>query len=82
MTTTVTFYVSESKSKWGADFNPDDVNTEAFGTGTFTFPACDVGSVTITPNQKYADLGYTEISYDLSRDITDYKVACPSLVLD
>jgi len=27
-------------------------------------------------------LGYGEIAYDLSRDITEYKVACPSLVLD
>lgn len=81
MTTNANFYINKGQ-KWGADFNPNDIDQEVFGTGSFTFPACDVGSVSITPNQKYMDLGYGEISYDLSRDISDYQVACPSLVED
>jgi len=81
MTTNVTFYINDGQN-WGAAFDPNDVNQVEFGTGTFTFPACDVGSVSITPNAAFMALGYTALSYDLSRDITDYQVACPSMVND
>ena len=81
MTTDVTFYINDGQ-KWGDAFDPNDVNQVEFGTGTFTFPACDVGSVSITPNLVYMALGYTAVSYDLSRDITDYQIACPSMVND
>jgi hypothetical protein len=81
METDVTFYINDGQ-KWGTDFNPADVNQVEFGTGTFTFPACDVGHVSITPNASFMGQGYGAIAYDLSRDITEYKVACPSLVMD
>jgi hypothetical protein len=81
MTSDVTLYIS-SGQKWGADFDPAAKNTVVFGTGTFTFPACDVGMVSITPNTTYTDLGYGAISYDLSRDITTSLIACPSMYKD
>jgi hypothetical protein len=81
MTSDVTLYIY-SGAKWGADFNPADVAEEEFGTGTFTFPACDVGSFTITPNAKYAGLGFTAGGNVLSRDITTSLIACPSMYMD
>lgn len=79
MTTNVTFYINKGQ-KWGAAFNPDDVDQEEFGSGSFTFTACNAGSVSITPNAKYAGLGYGAIAYDLFRDITDYQIACPTFI--
>ena len=81
MTSDVTLYIY-SGAKWGADFNPADSTQVEFGTGTFTFPACDVGNISITPNATYMAMGFTAITYDLARDITDYQVACPSMVND
>jgi len=82
MTTNVTFYINDGQM-WGDAFDPNDVNQVEFGTGTFTFPACDVGTVSITPNATYAALGYTPLTnYDLNRSIVDYQVACPSMVND
>jgi hypothetical protein len=79
MTTNVTFYINKGQ-KWGTAFNPADVNQEEFGSGTFTFSACTAGKVSITPNAKYTGLGYGAIAYDLHRDITEYQIACPSLL--
>ena len=79
MTADVTVYITDGRN-WGAGYNPADGTTTEWGTGTFTFPACDVGSFTMTPNQTYMDLGFTAIGYDLSRDITVSKIACPTFV--
>jgi len=76
MTSTVEVFISSGRT-WGEASNTADFTTP-FGTGMFNFPACDVGSFTITPNAEYMALGYTAIGYDLSRDITSYKIACPS----
>ena len=78
MTSNVTVFISEGRT-WGEAANQSDF-TEVFGTAIFNFPACDVGSFTMTPNAKYMGLGYSSIGYDLSRDITDSKIACPSLI--
>jgi len=77
MTTDVTFYINKGQ-KWGNDFDPNAVDQEVFGTGTFTFTYCDAGHVAIVPNQKYMDAGYTSIDYVLQRDITEYQIACPN----
>ncbi len=76
MTSDVTVFISDGRT-WGEDGNASDF-TEVFGTATFNFPACDVGSFTMTPNAKYMGLGFGAIGYDLSRDITQYKIACPT----
>jgi len=78
MTSELTVFISEGRM-WGEGSNTSDF-TEEFGTATFTFPACDIGSFTMTPNAKFMGEGFTSIGYDLSRDILTYKVACPSLV--
>ena len=76
MTSDVTVFISDGRT-WGEDGNASDF-TEVFGTATFNFPACDVGSFTMTPNAKYMGLGFGAIGYDLSRDVTQYKIACPT----
>ena len=78
MTSTVELFIAEGR-KWGEAGNQTDF-TKPFGTGTFTFPACDVGSFTMTPNAEYMGKGFTSIGYDLSRDTVEYKIACPSLI--
>jgi hypothetical protein len=78
MTSNVDVLIASGR-KWGESGNPADF-TEVFGTGTFTFPACDTGSFTIMPNAEYVGLGFTSIGYDLSRDITEYKIACPTFI--
>jgi hypothetical protein len=77
MDAAVNVFITEGRM-WGADFNPADGATTQWGTGTFTFPSCDVGTFSLTPNATYVAEGYTDLSYDLSRDITDYKIACPT----
>jgi hypothetical protein len=76
MTSDATLYITEGR-KWGEGSNTSDF-TKVFGTGTFTFPACDVGTFTVTPNAEYMALGFTDIGYDLQRDGVDYQVACPA----
>ena len=79
MTANVTFFINEG-GMWGPAFDPTDVSQEEFGTGTFTFTECSLGHVAIVPNAKYVGLGYANVDYVLQRDITDYQVACPSMV--
>ena len=76
MTANVSLFISEGRT-WGEDMDTSDF-TIPFGTGTFTFPACDVGSFTMTPNATYMAEGFTSIGYDLSRDTMESKIACPT----
>jgi len=78
MTSSVAVFISAGR-KWGETNNPAKF-TEAFGTATFTFTACNAGSFTLTPNAKYMVLGFTSIGYDLRRDILNYKIACPTFI--
>lgn len=78
MTSNVNITITTGRT-WGQDNTQGRLNT-AFGTGTFTFPACDVGSFTITPNAEFMAKGFTPLTYDLSRDITEYKIACPTFI--
>ena len=73
----VIVYVTDG-AKWGSDFNKDDVNLVEFGTGTFTFPTCESGSVAIMPNQTFMDAGFSNMGYDLSRDLLESGVTCPT----
>ena len=76
MTSNVNVFIAEGRN-WGEAGNTADF-TKPFGTGTFTFPACDVGAFTLTPNAEYMGKGFTSIGYDLSRDTVEYKIACPA----
>ena len=72
----VTAYIS-SGGAWGDALDPGNVSTVAFGTGAFTFETCTSGSVSITPDQAYIDLGFTPVAYETSR-FMDAGVDCPT----
>ena len=78
MTATLDVFIATGR-KWGEEANQADF-TIPFGTAVFNIPACDVGSFTLTPNATYMAEGFTEIGYDLSRDIMPYKIACPTFI--
>jgi len=75
-TATVEFEIPTG-AKWGADFNPADVVRTAWGTGTFTFTSCEAGHVSFEPNAEMQALGFTNLEYDLNRDILIPGIQCP-----
>ena len=78
-TSHVTIYISDAQRTWGSVGNPTNPATVEWGTGTFTFTSCTSGTFTFTPNATYMALGFTEITYDLQRDIVEPGIACPSI---
>jgi len=75
-TATVDFEIPDG-AKWGSAFNPAEVNRVAWGTGTFTFTSCEAGHVSFAPNAAMQALGFTNLEYDLNRDILIYGIQCP-----
>ena len=73
-TVDVIAYITEG-GRFG-EGNPG-VAPDTFGTGSFTFDTCTTGSVSISPNQAYLDLGFTNLSYGLSR-LLQAGVDCPT----
>jgi hypothetical protein len=65
---------------WGDDFDPDDRNAMEWGTGTFSFPSCVAGSVTLTPGAEAQGMGFTDLSYELTRDLLESRIQCPSSI--
>jgi len=65
---------------WGDDYDKDDVILTQWGTGTFSFPSCSAGSVSLMPNQAMQDEGFTDLSYDLTRDLFESGIQCPTFV--
>jgi hypothetical protein len=63
---------------WGDDFDPDDRNVMTWGTGIFTFPGCDSGNVSLMPNQDAMNMGFTNLTYDLTRDLLVSGIKCPT----
>ena len=63
---------------WGDDFDPDDRNSDVWGTGSFTFPSCTAASFTLTPGTDAQAAVFTELSYDLTRDLLAPGNACPT----
>ena len=63
---------------WGDDFDEADRNVVAWGTGVFTFPGCTSGHVALTPNQEGLALGFTNLEYDLTRDLLVSGIECPT----
>jgi len=80
MTSNVTVYIADGQRKWGDAFNPAEPPTKVWGTGTFTFPSCTSGSFTLVPNAESMAAGFTNLSYELFRDITSPGIACPTFV--
>ena len=67
-------------AKWGDDFNTADVDTRLWGLGTFTFPTCTAGSVSLMPTQAMQSAGFTDLAYDLTRDLLESGIQCPTFV--
>jgi hypothetical protein len=65
--------------QWGDDFDPADVTATPWGTGVFTFSTCGTATVTLTPNAEMQALGFTELSYNLTRTL-EPGTACPTFV--
>ena len=64
---------------WGDDFDPADRNTVEWGTGTFSFPTCTSGNVSLTPGTEAQGQGFTDLTYALTReDFLGTATACPS----
>jgi cytochrome c553 len=63
---------------WGDDFDEADRNVVAWGTGVFTFPSCTSGHVALTPSQEGIALGFTNLEYDLTRDLLISGIECPT----
>lgn len=64
---------------WGENFDPNDLPKprQAWGTGTFTFTSCSAGHMALVPNTDMQGRGFTDLAYDLKRDIVTPGVACP-----
>lgn len=63
---------------WGGDFDPADRNIVAWGSGEFSFPSCSNGHVSLTPGPEGTALGFTNLEYDLSRDLLTSGIECPT----
>jgi mono/diheme cytochrome c family protein len=63
---------------WGADYNPDDSDETPWGTGTFTFTSCGAGHVVLVPNEVMLNNGFTNLEYDIQRDILIPGIECPT----
>jgi len=64
-------------AKWGADFIPADVVRTPWGTVTFTFSSCEAAHVAFEPNVDMQALGFTNLEYDINRDILIPGIQCP-----
>jgi hypothetical protein len=76
---TVTVFITDG-AMWGDDFNAADVVRTEWGTATFNFPTCTSGSVALVPNQAMIDAGYSDLAYDLTRDLLVSGIQCPTFV--
>ncbi|NNK33737.1 MAG: hypothetical protein HKP02_11470 [Xanthomonadales bacterium] len=66
--------------QWGENFDPAAVSRPEWGVGTFMFPDCENATYEFIPNQVMMDMGYTTISGNLTRDLLDVGIACPTFV--
>ncbi|MGD8578151.1 MAG: hypothetical protein PVI46_02425, partial [Lysobacterales bacterium] len=62
---------------WGDDFDSADRNTLLWGSGTFTFSGCENAEVTLVPGTEAQNMGYTELSYPLTR-LLESGAKCPA----
>jgi len=76
---TVDVFITEGPM-WGSDFDPVAVDTIEWGSATFTFLSCSAGSVALKPNQAMKNQGFSDIGYDLRRDLMKSVIQCPTFV--
>jgi len=78
-TAEITLTIPEG-AMWGADFDPADVPIprQEWGTGTITFTSCGAGDIALVPNAMMQGRGFTDLAYNINRDLVDPGVACPT----
>jgi mono/diheme cytochrome c family protein len=74
---TVNVFISDGPM-WGDDYDPADVNLVQWGTGTFTFPSCMAGGVSLTPSDDMVAMGFSDLAYELTRDAIVSGIECPT----
>ena len=63
---------------WGAAFDPDDRTEVPWGSGTFSFTSCGAGHIALAPNEVMQANGFTDLEYDIQRDILIPGIECPT----
>jgi mono/diheme cytochrome c family protein len=74
---TVNVFISDGPM-WGDDYDPADVNLVQWGTGTFTFPSCMAGGVSLMPSDDMVAMGFSDLAYELTRDAIVSGIECPT----
>ena len=74
---TVAVFITNG-AMWGDAFDPADVNLLPWGTGTLSFPGCSAGTVSLAPNDDMKAIGFTDLTYGLTRDLLSSGIACPT----
>jgi len=67
-----------SGAMWGAAFDPDDNTEVPWGTGTFRFTSCGAGHIALKPNMEMQNRFFTDLEYDIKRDILIPGIECPT----
>ena len=77
-TAEITMTIPEG-AMWGENFDPADLPSPrpSWGTGTFTFTSCGVGTMSLVPNAEMMARGFTDLAYDINRDLLVPAVTCP-----
>jgi hypothetical protein len=73
----VAFEITDG-AMWGGNFDPDDVTRTEWGSGTFTFSSCGAGHISLTPNMDMQGNGFSDLEYDINRDLLVPGVVCPT----
>lgn len=63
---------------WGAAFDPDDRTEIPWGTGTFSFTSCGAGHISLMPNTEMQNRFFTNLEYDINREILIPGIECPT----
>jgi len=67
---------------WGAEMDPDDVDRVLVGTLTLDIPGCLDGSMALDINEDGEAAGFTDVAYDIKRDLLTPDIACPTPTAD
>jgi cytochrome c2 len=70
--------VMPAGAMWGDDFDPGDRVETPWGTGTFTFSSCGSGRMILAPNAEMQNNFFTDLEYDINRDILIPGIECPT----
>jgi hypothetical protein len=63
---------------WGDAYNPDNLSVIPWGSGALIFSSCKSGALSLMPNEEMRGRGFTNLAYDIRRDLLDSGIACPT----